>query len=315
MIVIVMAGLVLAGTPVAGQDQWPQFRGPMAGAIADNPALPDTWSETENVVWKTDIAGLGWSSPVVWNDHIFITAAVSAGNEPLPQRGLYSGRGVPGVQASAAVHGWIVYDVDFATGAIRWQREVATAAPPMTRHIKNSYASETPVTDGKRVYVYFGGIGLVAALDMQGETVWTRELGAYNGRQLYGTAASPVLHENRLYIVNDNTTQSFLSALDTRTGDEVWRVERDEVENWATPLVWENDVQTEIVTTGQGKVRSYKLTGQLLWELEGMTLNNVPTPFASDGLVYISSGYPGRKPSPRLRCSARRGRGYFPQRW
>ncbi len=298
VIVFALATLALDGAPAAGQDQWPTFRGVMAGAVADDPALPDTWSETENVIWKTDIAGLGWSSPVVWDDHIFITAAVSAGTEPLPQRGLYSGRGAPGVQGSSAMHRWIVYDVDFATGSIRWARDVASAAPQMTRHIKNSYASETPVTDGERVYVYFGSIGLATAIDMRGETVWTRELGAHNGPQLYGTAASPVLHDDRLYIVNDNATQSFIAAIDTRTGDEVWRVARGEVENWSTPLVWENEVRTEIVTTGQGKIRSYDLDGHLLWELEGMTLNNVPTPFASNGLVYISSGYPGASPRP-----------------
>ena len=298
VIVMAVATLAFTGTVAAGQDQWPRFRGLMAGAVADDPTLPDTWSETENLVWKTDIAGLGWSSPVVWDDHIFITAAISAGTEPPPQRGFYSGRGAPGVQGSSAVHRWIVYDVDFATGSIRWEHEVAIAAPPMTRHIKNSYASETPVTDGERIYVYFGSIGLVTAIDMRGETVWTRELGAYNGPQLYGTAASPVLHNDYLYIINDNATQSFLVALDTSTGDEVWRVERDEVENWSTPLVWENEVRTEIVTTGQGKIRSYDLDGQLLWELEGMTLNNVPTPFARNGLVYISSGYPGASPRP-----------------
>ena len=296
--IVPLALLALTTVSTADGGQWAQFRGPAAGAVDDDPALPDTWSETENVVWKTDIAGLGWSSPVVWDDHIFITAAISAGTEPSPIRGLYSGQGVPGVQATSAVHRWIVYDVDFATGDIRWELEVASAVPPITRHIKNSYASETPVTDGERVYVYFGGIGLVAAIDMRGEIVWTRELGAYNGRQLYGMAASPVLHDDRLYIVNDNTTHSFLVALDARTGDEVWTVDRDEVENWSTPLVWENEVRTEIVTTGQRKVRSYDLDGQLLWELEGMTINTVPTPFATNGLIYISSGWPGANPRP-----------------
>ena len=288
--------LLLTGTVSA--QQWTQFRGPRAGAVPDDPALPETWSETENVVWKTDIAGLGWSSPVVWDDHIFLTAAISAGTEPSPIRGLYSGRGVPGVQETSAVHRWMLYDVDFATGRIRWERELARTVPPITRHIKNSYASETPVTDGEHVYVYFGSIGLVAAIDMRGDTVWTRELGAYNGWELYGTAASPVLHDDRLYIVNDNSTKSFLAALDTTTGEEVWRVERDEEENWSTPLVWKNDVQTEIVTTGHERIRSYDLDGQLLWELGGMTIATIPTPFAKDGLVYISSGWPGARPRP-----------------
>ena len=147
----------------------------------------------------------------------------------------------------------MVYAVDFETGERRWERELHRGVPSIMRHLKNSFASETPVTDGERLYVCFGSIGLVAALTLEGETIWSTGLGGFNGRQRFGTAASPVLHEDRLYIVNDNTTRSFLTALDAQTGDEIWRVERDEVENWSTPLVWENDLRTEIVTTGRRK--------------------------------------------------------------
>ena len=136
----------------------------------------------------------------------------------------------------------MVYDVDFKTGKIRWERELRTAKPPMLRHVKNSYASETAVTDGERVYVYFGSIGLLAALDLNGKPVWSKELGAFNTQVELGTGASPVLYKDRLYVVNDNTTQSFLAAFDKRTGAEVWRVNREERGNWSTPFVWENDV-------------------------------------------------------------------------
>ena len=293
-----LALLALTSIFAADEGQWSQFRGPAAGAVADDPALPDTWSETENVVWKTDIPGLGWSSPVVWDDHIFVTAAISAGQEPAPVPGLYDPGDDFGSQRSTAIHRWMVYDVDFETGELHWKRQLHQAVPPITRHIKNSFASETPVTDGERVYVYFGSIGLVAALTMEGETIWTQELGAYSGRQAFAPAASPVLHQGRLYVVNDNTTASFLAAFDLQTGEQIWRVERDEVENWSTPLVWENDLRTEIVTTGHRKIRSYDLNGELLWELGGMTGNVVPTPFAKHGLVYLSSGYPGANPRP-----------------
>ena len=293
---------IVSGQPARlakdSQAQWAKFRGPDNGAVADDPRLPDTWSETTNVVWKVDIPGLGWSSPVVWDDHVFLTTAVSAGEERQPVRGLYDPGAASGATRSVANHRWLVYDLDFTTGAVRWAREMAVAVPQIERHLKNSFASETPVTDGERVYVYFGTIGLVAALDLTGEVQWQRELGVFNGRQRFGTAASPALHDGRLYVVNDNTTQSFLVALDAGTGDEVWRVERDEVENWATPFVWENDVRTEIVTAGLRRVRSYDLDGRLLWELGGMTVNVVPTPFARDGLIYVSSGYPGGMPRP-----------------
>ena len=170
--------------------------------------------------------------------------------------------------------------------------------PGVQRHIKNSFASETPVTDGRRVYVYFGSVGVVAALDMNGKTVWTKEVSARDGRQAFGTASSPVLYKDRVIIVNDNATDSFSATFNADTGAELWRVKRDEVENWATPFIWENELRTEIVTSGLGKVRSYDLDGKLLWELGGMTVNVVPTPFSRHGLVYINSGYPGGSPRP-----------------
>ena len=296
MVAVLLLGS--AASAVAQEEQWTRFRGPNAGAVADDPRLPEVWSETENVVWKADIPGLGWSSPVVWNDHIFLTTAVSSGEERAPQQGLYDPGADHGATRSGASHRWLVYDFDFATGAVRWARELEVSVPGMERHIKNSFASETPVTDGERLYVYFGTIGLVAALELDGEVAWTRELGVYNGRQRFGTAASPALHDDRLYVVNDNTTQSFLVALEATSGEEVWRVERDEVENWSSPFVWENELRTEIVTAGLRQIRSYSLDGTLLWELSGMTVNVVPTPFAQDGLVYISSGYPGGMPRP-----------------
>jgi len=278
--------------------EWPQFRGLTAGAVADDPSLPDQWSTTENVVWAVDLPGLGWSSPVVAGDHIFVTAAVSSGDERAPVPGLYDPGESFGKTRSDATHQWMVYDIDFETGAIRWARELEALVPTELKHVKNSFASETPVTDGRRVYVYFGSIGLVAALNMSGETVWRTDVGSFNGGQEFGTAASPVLHDGRLYIVNDNTTSSFLAAFDADTGDEIWRVERDETENWSTPFVWVNQARTEIVTTGRQKIRSYDVNGELLWELGGMTVNVVPTPFAANDLLYLSSGYPGGYPRP-----------------
>jgi hypothetical protein len=275
----------------ANDEQWPKFRGPNAGAIADDVSLPDTWSETENVVWKTTVPGLGWSSPVIWDNHVFLTSAVSAGEEEAPVPGLYDEHDHI---AANATHRWIVYDVDFETGAIRWERELHSELPRLRRHIKNSYASETPVTDGESLFVYFGSVGLVAALDMEGNVRWQKDIGTFNTMIELGTGASPLLHEDRLYIVNDNTTESFMVALDKHTGSEIWKIARDERgNNWSTPVLWKNRLRTEIVTTGKFGVRSYDLDGTLLWELHGMSNLNAPSPFVSEGLVYISSGYPG----------------------
>ena len=295
---IALAVALVSLAPIAASDQWPRFRGTQAGLVADDPALPDTWSETENVVWKTDIPGLGWSSPVVWDDHVFVTSAVSTGKELAPIPGLYDPGDDQGSIKSSSVHRWMVYDVDFTTGKIRWATEMRNGAPPIARHIKNTYASETAVTDGERVYVHLGTIGILAALDMKGQVVWVREIGAFKGSSEYGSATSPTLHNGRLYLVNDNTTQSFIAAFDARTGREIWRTHREEAQSWASPFVWENAVRTEIVTASTNKVRSYDLEGRLLWELKGMTILSTPSPFSAHGLVYISSGYPGQAPRP-----------------
>jgi outer membrane protein assembly factor BamB len=292
---LVLVGLMLLlwPTPQAAA-QWAQFRGPNAGDVGDDSRLPDTWSETDNVVWSTKIPGLSWSSPVVWDDTIFVTSAISAGDEPDPIPGLYDPGDDNGATRSDEHHRWVVYNIDFRTGAIRWERELHSAAPSIARHIKNSFASETPVTDGRRVYAYFGSAGLVGALNMSGETVWRTELGAFETTGGFGSAASPTLHGNRLYIVNDNVTSSFLVALDKNTGEELWRVERAERgQNWATPFVWEHEERTEIVTAGTQGVRSYDENGTLLWEIHGMSGLTIPTPFAKHGLLYLSSGYPG----------------------
>jgi outer membrane protein assembly factor BamB len=273
----------------AGQNDWTQFRGARAGVAADDPALPDTWSRTENVVWSTPIAGTGWSSPIVAGDGIFLTSVVSANQLEAPKPGLYFGGERP---APTAEHRWMVYAVDFNSGRIRWEREVHRAAPGVPRHLKNSYASETPVTDGERVYAYFGNLGLFV-FDLAGKPVWSKKFDTVAMRNGWGTAASPVLHRGRIYIVNDNDSASFIVALDARTGREIWRTVRDEHSNWATPFIWERGGDTQIVTSGTDRVRAYDLEGRLRWQLKGMSSIAIPTPFAAHDLLFVSSGYVG----------------------
>jgi len=277
--------LLLASAPLVAED-WPQFRGTLAGVGQDHPDLPDTWSTTENVVWKVDVPGLAWSSPVIWGDHVFFTSVASSVPQDPPKPGFYLGDW----PASKAPHRWMVYDVDFTTGKTRWEREVSTAPPALAKHLKNSYASETPVTDGERVYVYFGNVGLFA-FDLAGKPVWSVPIGPFKTRNNWGTSSSPALFGDRIYLVHDNDEQSFLAAFDKRTGKEVWRVSRKEGTNWSSPFVWQNERRTEIVTSGSDRVRSYDTNGQLLWELSGMSTITIPTPFAKHGLLYLSSGY------------------------
>ena len=281
-----LALALAAASAVINAQEWPRFRGNDAGVAPDDPALPDTWSQTENVVWTRAIPGIGWSSPVVWGDHVFVSTVVNTAQQEPPKPGFYLGDW----PASSAPHRWMVYDIDFRTGAVRWEREVSSLPPGKAKHLKNSYASETAVTDGERVYFYFANAGIFA-FDLSGKPVWSKSIGPFKTRNNWGTGASPVLHRDRIYIVNDNDEQSFVAAFDKRTGAEVWKVERKEGTNWTSPFVWENEQRTELVTSGSDRVRSYDLSGKLLWEFSGMSSISIPTPFSRHGLLYISSGY------------------------
>jgi outer membrane protein assembly factor BamB len=265
---------------------WPQYRGAEVDGLAEGETLPDTWGAKENVVWKADIPGWGWSSPVIWGERIFVTSAVSENPLDKPVVGGYPG----GRVKPEDVHRWMTYCLDFESGKILWEREAHRGVPPEERHPRNSYASETPVTDGERVYAYFGNIG-VFCYDMEGEKLWERRWPSYPMRGGWGTGSSPVLHEDRIYIQNDNEKESFLVALDKITGEQVWRVEREEKSNWSTPYIWENELRTELVTIGTGKIRSYDLDGALLWELTGTSGLVSLTPLSKHGLLYVGAGY------------------------
>ena len=289
-IFVAVLTISLSGPLVSAVDQWPQFRGPQSTGVADDSALPETWSATRNVVWKTGIPGSGWSSPVVWGDRIFLTSVISTVAPEVPKKGLYFGGNREGIPTDE--HRWMVYAVDWKTGKIAWEREVHRGSPRSSHHLKNTYASETPVTDGERVYAYFGNLGLFV-FDIDGKPVWSQPWGPFRTRYGWGTAASPVLYQERVYVVNDNDDRSFLVALDKRSGKQIWRVERDEASNWSTPFIWENERRTEIITSGTRKVRAYDLDGKVLWELGGMSSVVIPTPFAQHGLLFLASGYVG----------------------
>lgn len=308
---VFLAVMVFAFSALPRAENWPQFRGLQGGTAPDDPALPATWSPTENIVWKLDVPGYAWSSPIVWGDHIFITSAINPAGDVVRPTSEYLAGSLGGTMTfkdlatpKEALR-WMVYDVDFRTGRIRWERQVQQAAPTQSRHQKNSYASETPVTDGQRVYAYFSYAGLFA-FDMNGKPLWSKPMDALKTRTGWGGSASPVVYKDRIFVVNDNEERSFIAAYDARTGDEVWRVAREEASNWASPFIWENAQRTEIITKGTKKVRSYGLDGKLLWEISGMTTLDVPTPFAKNGLLYIQSGYPtdSKKPAYVIRPGA-----------
>jgi hypothetical protein len=271
-------------------EQWPQFRGPgSSGVAADNAALPEAWSATQNVKWKTAIPGHGWSSPIAWGDRVFVTTVIPAGETEAPKKGLYLQGERP---APTIAHHYMIQAISFATGKLIWQRQLHRAVPPGPRHLKNTFASETPVTDGTRVYVVFGNVGIFA-MDFDGAMLWSKRIDARGTRNGWGTASSPVVHGGRLYYVNDNEDASSLMAIDAATGQTIWEVERPKETNWSTPLVWSHAGRTEIVTNGTSAIRSYGLDGTLLWQLGPSSTHVIPTPFVSGELLYVSSGYVG----------------------
>ena len=298
--------LMLAVTGAAGAgENWPQFRGPGAMGVAEHARLPDLWSPTENVVWKQDIPGRGWSSPVVWGNHVFITTVSTEGKAWEARKGLYFGG--ERFKPPAGKHHWKVICLSLETGKVVWKKTAHSGVPQSSIHIKNSYASETPITDGERVYAYFGNQGLYC-YTVGGKFLWKKEWPAYKTRFGWGLAASPVLHKGRLYIVNDNEQQSFLVALDAKTGTEVWKVKREgEKSNWSTPFIWENKLRTEIITPGSRKNRAYDLDGKLLYQFSGNSSITIATPYAKFGLLYVTSGYVGdrRKPVFAIRPGAK----------
>ncbi len=283
-VVWMLAGVLGAQEPV------PRFLA--ARSAADDGRIPpDRWSATENVLWKTDVPGLGWSSPIVWGDRVFLTTCINTGMTREPRKGLY----LEDVDANkypktTDKHEWKVSCIDLNSGKTLWQRTANEGVPARPHHIKNTLASETPTTDGERVYAYFGNVGLFC-YDMDGNLLWKHMVSPADSQYGWGTSISPIVHQDRVYIVNDNEQKSYLLALDKKTGDVVWRVEREEKTNYATPFVWKNELRTELVTSGIGWARSYDLEGRLLWQLKGKSILAVPTPFAELGNLYLAAGH------------------------
>jgi len=292
---VVVCAMVLCGAAGAHAAEAavniPQF---LAGRMTDEQGKlpPDRWSATENVLWKLDVPGLAWSSPIVWGNKVFITTCINTGKTAEPRKGLY----LEDVDANKYPkpkdpHEWKVLCLDINNGKLLWEHTAHTAIPPKPHHIKNTLASETPATDGERLYAYFGNVGLFV-YDLDGKPLWNKLLPPAETQYGWGTSISPIVHEDRVYLVNDNDENSYLLALDKRTGEEKLRVEREgEKTNYATPFVWKNDQRTELVTSGVGWARSYDLAGNLLWKIKGKSILAIPTPFAYDGLLYLIAGH------------------------
>jgi outer membrane protein assembly factor BamB len=275
-------------------DNWHQWRGPLANGIAPHGDPPVQWGEGKNIKWRVELPGEGHATPIVWGDRIFAVAAVAtdrqvdrlAPPEQEPPGGYMTRR-------PTRFYQFRVFCLDRGTGAILWQQVACEALPHEGRHETNSYASASPTTDGKRLYVSFGSRGLFC-YDLDGNRLWDRDLGRMITRLGWGEGASPVVHGDNLIVNWDHEGQSFLVVLDPATGETKWRVERDEVTSWTTPLPVEYQGRTQLIVPATGRITSYDLaTGEIVWQCGGMTTNVIPTPLVYGETVICMSGHRG----------------------
>src|SRR5688572_3020921 len=301
-----------ASLPAAGSSRgsWPSFRGHEASGVADGQNLPDRWDAGtgENILWRTTIPGLAHSSPIVWGQRVFVTSAISSNPKATFRPGLY---GAGDASTDQSEHRWMIYALDKRTGRILWERTAAQGRPVDKRHIKSTYASATPVTDGRLVVAWFGSQG-VHAYDVNGNFLWKVDMGrldvgAYDLPSYeWGHASSPVLWNGLVILQADNQTDSFILALNAETGHVVWKSNRDELPSWGTPTIVTTTEGPELVTNGSNLIRGYDpKTGKELWRLGGSSKITAPTPVFSDGLFIVASGRDPERPLFAVRAGSR----------
>jgi outer membrane protein assembly factor BamB len=301
--------------PLAEQN-WPQWRGPLQNGVAPQGNPPVEWSETKNVKWKVKIPGKGSATPIVWEDKVFVLSAIPTGkkiepppaaaadpgprteaasqggaDEPRPPR---NRGGFGGGQKPTEVYQFVILCLDRQTGQTLWQQTAREEVPHEGHHRSDgTFASSSPVTDGKNVFAYFGSRGL-HSYDMNGKLQWSQEFGQMRIAMGFGEGSSPALYKDTLIINWDHEGDDFIAALDKKTGRTLWKETREERTSWSTPLVVEHDNKAQVITTASAKVRSYDLaTGQLVWECAKLTGNVIPSPVAGDGMIFAMSGFRG----------------------
>jgi outer membrane protein assembly factor BamB len=289
-------GFTLCLSAAISAQNWPAFRGPNGSGIADARPLPVTWDgeKSSNILWKTAVPGLGHSSPAIWGERIFVTAAISSAD-----KSQYNAKD-DDIEPAAdmSVHRWMVYSLDRNSGKILWSRTAHQGVPKVKRHVKASQANASPATNGRFVSVSFGSEGLYT-YDMDGTLLWKQDLGildpGYAGQPelSWGFATSPVIYEHLVILQCDRQKDSFMVAFNLADGKQVWRVERDEIPAWSTPVIYRGKSGTELVTSGSKYYRGYDpLTGKELWRLRDDTQVKVPSPVIAGDLIYLSGGNP-----------------------
>ncbi len=276
--------------------QWPMYRGYYAGGVLDNARLPEEWDVTtgENLAWKTEIPGLGHSSPVVWDDKIFVTTSVSMEDSGGVKTGMYGS--IESV-ADSSVHEWKLYCIDKTTGKINWEKTAHKGIPGQKRHPMSSHANCTPATNGEFIVAFFGSEGLYC-YDMDGNLQWKKDFGVLRSNFFlvesaeWEFASSPLIHENTVVIQCDVAENSFVAAYDLSTGVELWKQSRDEYPGWCTPNIYSDGQKAIVVVNGFKHRGGYDFkTGEEIWKMSGGGDIPIPTPIVGKNLVYFNSAH------------------------
>ncbi len=289
---------------------WPSFRGKNAKGISENFSTPTSWSvvDAKNIKWKTEIPGLGHSSPIIWNDRIFVTTAISGKENPDLKVGLY-GNIAP--VDDETVHQWKVYCLDKKTGKIIWEQTAFEGVPKVKRHPKSTHANSSPATDGKYVVAFFGSEGLYC-YGMKGKLIWKKDFGVLDSgfflvpNAQWGFASSPVIHDGVVVVQCDVQKNSFLAALDVKTGKELWRTPREEVPTWSTPTIHVGQQKTQVIVNGFKHIGGYDFkTGKELWKMSGGGDIPVPTPVVAHDLIFINNAHGKMSPIYAIKSNAK----------
>jgi outer membrane protein assembly factor BamB len=251
-----------------------------------NPPLQ--WAESKNVRWKVEIPGRGSASPIVWGDRVYVLTAIPVAKDVADPHAPRGGLPVRGV------HRFVVMALDRKTGKVVWEHTARESEPHEASHNDNgTWASSSALTDGEHLIAPFESEGIYA-YDMNGTLVWQKDLGDKFMRSTFGEGSTPALYKDRLFYVWDHQRESFIVALNKRTGEELWRVKRNEIDTWATPLVVEHGGGAQVIVPAMNRVISYDAaTGQVVWETAGLTMNVIPSPVHDDGMVFLTSGFRG----------------------
>ena len=286
------ASFVLGEEGVRGvkAENWVQWRGPTADGIASPTANPPLqWDSKTNIAWVADLPGQGTSTPIIWDDQVFVLSAEKTSRKSLtPVENDERAKTVP----DEFFHRFLVTSIDRVTGKMRWQKLATEQVPHEGRHMTNTYAAGSPTTDGERLYVSFGSRGIFC-YTLTGDLVWQVDLGDMRTRFGWGEAVTPVLAGDLLIVNWDQEEGSFIIALDKRTGKSVWKVDRpEEVTSWNTPLVTTHDGKQMVIVNGTGSAKAYDAqTGEQIWACGGQTINAIPSPIRFEDTAICMSGY------------------------